>query len=101
MYSYTDRMKAVQLQVTGGFTSGNNTRSGTVDLARRKDAKAWIDGYCAYRDEPENRQVCGNGEAVYAPTYGHHSRDTELQASFDAGYWVAQRRQAQRAAKSA
>ncbi|MBJ2286643.1 MULTISPECIES: hypothetical protein [Bacteria] len=87
-------------QVTGGYTAGNNTRSGTVDMARRKDAKAWVDGYCAYRDEPENRQVCGNGAAVYAPTHGKNHRDSELQASFDAGYWDAQR-PTRRVAKSA
>jgi hypothetical protein len=78
-------------RVTGGYTSGNNTRSGSVDLARRKDAKAWVDGYCAYRDEPEHREICANGTAVYAPTYALHALDTEQQASFDAGYWDAQR----------
>lgn len=87
-------------RVTGGYTSGNNTRSGTVDLARRKDAKAWVDGYCAYQDEPENRQLCANGTAVYAPHYACHASDTEERASFDSGYWNAQR-QAQRATKRA
>ncbi|HGA2320483.1 TPA: hypothetical protein ACIRVE_005099 [Pseudomonas putida] len=88
-------------RVTGGYTSGNNTRSGTVDLARRKDAKAWVDGYCAYRDEPENRQLCANGTAVYAPHYARHVSDTELEASFDAGYWDAQRAERQQASRLA
>lgn len=87
-------------RVTGGFTPGNNTRSGSVDLARRKDAKAWVDGYCAYRDEPENRKVCGNGTAEYGPTNSRQALDTEQQASFDDGYWHSQW-QAQRAAKNA
>jgi hypothetical protein len=87
-------------RVTGGYTSGNNTRSGTVDLARRKDAKAWVDGFCAYRDEPENRKPCADGTAVYAQSYAHKVSDTELQACFEAGYWESQR-QSLRAAKAA
>lgn len=79
-------------KISGGYTSGNNTRSGAVDLARRKDAKAWIDGYCAYRDEPENRQVCPSGLIVYAPTYGQNCSDTQMRESFDAGYFKAQSR---------
>lgn len=79
-------------RVTGGYSSGNNTRSGTVDLARRKDAKAWVDGFLAIQNEPENRRICADGTAVYSPTYARHVEDTELQACFDAGYWEPQRR---------
>lgn len=83
-------------RVTGGFTSGNNTRSGMADLARRKDAKSWVDGYCAFRDEPHNRKICGDGIAVYAPLYapGHERLigDHAMQACFEAGYWASQLR---------
>ena len=89
-------------RVTGGFTSGNNTRSGTVDLARRKDAKAWVDGYCAFHNEPENRALTADGIAVHEPTYGKLNplRDSTEQGAFDAGYWDAQKRTRQ-TAKSA
>jgi len=33
--------------LTGGFSRGNNTRSGKADIPRRKDAKAWMEGYQA------------------------------------------------------
>lgn len=35
----------------GGHRSGNNTSSGYALLARRKDAKAFVDGYVAGPDE--------------------------------------------------
>lgn len=81
-------------RVAGGYSSGNNTRSGSVHIARRKDAKAWVDGYLAYHDEPENRKVLGNGYTVHAPTYcsprAVTGRDEEEQANFDGGYFRAQ-----------
>lgn len=78
-------------RMTGGYTSGNNTKSGTVDFPRRKDAKAWVDGYLAYLNEPENRKLCANGYAVYAPHYSTHAKDAELRCSFEDGYWRAQK----------
>lgn len=80
-------------RVAGGYRSGNNCKSGSVDLARRKDAKAWVDGYLAFHDEPENRKVLGNGYTVHAPTYcaARTGRSEEEQGAFEAGYSRAQR----------
>ncbi|HBO2241647.1 hypothetical protein [Pseudomonas aeruginosa] len=81
-------------RVAGGYDSGNNTRSGSAHMARRKDAKAWVDGYHAYRDEPENRKTLGNGYIVHAPTYCNlrNERDDNAQAWFEHGYQQSQRK---------
>ena len=80
-------------RVAGGFTSGNNTRSGSVYIPRRKDAKAWVDGYLAYHNEPENRKVLRNGCAVHEPTYCNPcpGRSEGEQQAFEAGYYHAQK----------
>ncbi|EQM71634.1 hypothetical protein QYE80_21480 [Pseudomonas tohonis] len=79
--------------VAGGYDSGNNTRSGSANIPRRKDAKAWVDGFHAYLDEPENRKVIGNGCTIHAPTYCNPrpGRSDEEQAHFEHGYQIAQR----------
>lgn len=33
--------------ISGGYRSGNNYQSGTANIPRKKDAKAFIDGYLA------------------------------------------------------
>ena len=78
-------------RVAGGYDAGNNTRSGSANLARRKDAKAWVDGWHAFRDEPDNRVRLPNGFVVHGPTYGSH-RDSrsESDAWFEHGYIAAQ-----------
>jgi len=78
-------------QVTGGYDSGNNTRSGSADIPRRKDAKAWIDGYLAYKNEPENRQETAHGHCFYTPATKARLKgyDHEQQQFFDGGYWKA------------
>lgn len=80
-------------RVAGGYSSGNNTQSGSAHIARRKDAKAWVDGYLAYHHEPENRKALANGTVVHATSYGDVSccRDEREREAFDAGYWTAQR----------
>ena len=82
-------------RVAGGYDSGNNTRSGSVHIARRKDAKAWVDGYLAFHNEPENRKVLRNGYAVHEPTYcsprSVTGRDEDQQSSFEGGYFRAQK----------
>ncbi|EMY3672604.1 hypothetical protein [Pseudomonas aeruginosa] len=79
-------------RVAGGYDGGNNTRSGSVHIARRKDAKAWVDGFHAYHDEPENRKVIGR-YIVHAPTYAspRTGRSEEEQGAFEAGYFRAQK----------
>ncbi|MBG5537661.1 hypothetical protein [Pseudomonas aeruginosa] len=81
-------------RVAGGYQSGNNTRSGSVNLARRKDAKSWVDGFHAFTDEPDNRKVIGNGYIVHGPTYCNPrpGRDDSQQAWFEHGYECAQKR---------
>lgn len=81
-------------RVAGGFSAGNNTRSGSAHIARRKDAKAWVDGFKAYQDEPENRKVLSNGYAVHEPTYCSPcpGRSEQEQGAFEAGYFQAQRK---------
>lgn len=78
-------------QVAGGYNSGNNTRSGYADIPRRKDAKAWIDGYLAYKNEPENRQETAHGHCFYLPATKARLKgyDHEQQQFFDGGYWKA------------
>lgn len=79
-------------KVSGGYDSGNNTRSGHANLARLKDAKAWVDGWHAFHDQPENRMRLDNGFIVHAPTYAQHRSDlAEQQAWFEHGYQYAQR----------
>jgi hypothetical protein len=34
--------------ILGGYNNGNNTRSGSVFIERKRDAKAFIDGYSAF-----------------------------------------------------
>lgn len=81
-------------QVAGGYDAGNNTRSGSAKLARRKDAKAWIDGFHAYQDEPDSRKTVGR-YVVHGPSYASssrdHGRDDDQQAWFEEGYQFAQR----------
>lgn len=79
-------------RVAGGYDSGNNTRSGSANLARRKDAKAWIDGWHAFHDEPENRKTLANGHVVHGPTFAavRCPRDDGAQAWFEHGYDKAQ-----------
>lgn len=78
-------------RVTGGYDSGNNTRSGSAGIPRRKDAKAWIDGYLAYRSEPENRKETAAGHCFYLPATERRLKgyDHEQQQFFDSGYWKA------------
>lgn len=79
-------------RVVGGFYAGNNTRSGYANVPRRKDAKAWVDGFLAFANEPENRELTKAGFYIHGPTYGlrNHERDEEQQAFFDEGYYQAQ-----------
>lgn len=81
-------------RVAGGYDSGNNTRSGSANIPRRMDAKAWVDGYLAFHNEPENRAVVAGGYCVHAPTYGKpcagRSKE-EMQAFFECGYHYAQK----------
>lgn len=80
-------------RVAGGYSAGNNTQSGRADLARRKDAKAWVNGYLAYHNEPENRVITANGIAVHGPSYSTHipGQDHDERSAFDCGYWCAQK----------
>lgn len=79
-------------KVAGGYDAGNNTRSGKANLARRKDARAWVDGWHAFHDEPENRRRLASGFIVHEPTYtNHRSELAEQQAWFEHGYQCAQK----------
>lgn len=81
-------------RVAGGYDSGSNVRSGQANIPRRKDAKAWVDGYLAFRNEPGNRKEIRDGYFVYAPyfTARDTTRDEEERAHFEGGYWRAQKR---------
>ncbi|MBH3307942.1 hypothetical protein I5P84_00550 [Pseudomonas mosselii] len=78
-------------RLAGGYDAGNNTRSGRANIPRRKDAKAWIDGWHAFLGEPQHRKCAGHG-FVYGASYGAPGVDSEMRANFDEGYWEAQRR---------
>lgn len=80
-------------RVAGGHYSGNNTKSGFADIPRRKDAKAWVDGYRAYHDNPSDRRTAHNGHTVHRSTeeWKRDGRDEDQQAFFESGYHRAYR----------
>ncbi len=88
-WSVRDESKRV---VLGGHFQGNNTKSGYANVPRRKDAKAWVDGFRSFHDEPKERRVTVRGEIVHSSTHELRTdgRDEGEQAFFESGYHKAQ-----------
>ena len=76
-------------RLTGGYSQGNNTRSGYAEIERKKDAKAFIDGYEAATRGEVNYTSGHIGPYVRLTKEQRRGLDSEQQEQFKHGARVA------------